>query len=426
MIFSWMICDVKCHNLSILFYSTKLTHKVRISRLFFTTMTNSTIHLTIHITFRMTKEIHNLFSDLLYEAKSPCILKDFLGDWQPCTWSINQFSSFAADQSITVKVGAPYDSPNSVENRVPLESDCTFETWELGKYFQYIEKYSDPKKFYYAGYAHIIELVKTKFPKFDWQWAGLPQFDSGRTTLWAGTTGSFTPCHKDSYGCNIHVQLVGRKEWLLWPPYADLGATRVPYEESSTFSSVDVLQKHYTDQAIRVVLEPGQAIFLPKHWWHLANNLETSISMNCWIDLETDNLDRVQESITRLLVCSLKEKEPQTEWINPGESLSSFKENVKLLQQSLPLCKHSSRKTYTFPDSYSIIHLVSESPDKDKVVDIVSIPYSCKLNNTVVVNRSVSVVDSLLNAILGDNDILNKVTHNLCQSFQNSMKGSKQ
>ena len=34
-----------------------------------------------------------------------------------------------------------------------------------------------------------------------------------------------------------------------------------------------------------VVLEPGETLLVPRHWWHLVENLETSISVNTWIEL---------------------------------------------------------------------------------------------------------------------------------------------
>ena len=33
----------------------------------------------------------------------------------------------------------------------------------------------------------------------------------------------------------------------------------------------------------QVILEPGDALYIPKHWWHFVRNIEASISVNMWI-----------------------------------------------------------------------------------------------------------------------------------------------
>lgn len=53
--------------------------------------------------------------------------------------------------------------------------------------------------------------------------------------FWLGSTGANTPCHYDTYGFNIVVQVFGRKSWLLFSPKTRLTATRVPFEESSVY-----------------------------------------------------------------------------------------------------------------------------------------------------------------------------------------------
>ena len=62
------------------------------------------------------------------------------------------------------------------------------------------------------------------------------------SVLWVGSEGACTPCHYDTYGFNLVAQLSGEKRWLLFDP-RDSGfmyPTRVPFEELSVFSEVDV------------------------------------------------------------------------------------------------------------------------------------------------------------------------------------------
>ena len=54
---------------------------------------------------------------------------------------------------------------------------------------------------------------------------------------------------QDSYGCNLVCQVAGSKQWTLFPPSASthLSPTRVPYEESSVYSLVNMvnLEQNY-------------------------------------------------------------------------------------------------------------------------------------------------------------------------------------
>ena len=54
--------------------------------------------------------------------------------------------------------------------------------------------------------------------------------------------GAFTQCHQDAYGVNLVAQVEGRKKWTLFPPEgaAVLNPTRIPYEESTVFSRLNV------------------------------------------------------------------------------------------------------------------------------------------------------------------------------------------
>ncbi|MEN2500399.1 MAG: HSPB1-associated protein 1, partial [Marteilia pararefringens] len=123
--------------------------------------------------------------------------------------------------------------------------------------------------------------------------------DSGKKTgenlnLWWGSSGSYTPCHFDSYGVNVVFQVSGRKLWILYPPenYHNMYPTRLPYEDSSIFSQLDPVRPNFSKfprfQSVAshaIILEEGDVLFVPKHWWHYVECLNDSLSINCWFDL---------------------------------------------------------------------------------------------------------------------------------------------
>ena len=85
--------------------------------------------------------------------------------------------------------------------------------------------------------------------------------------------------------------------------------------------------------SVQVVLEPGQVLFVPKHWWHFVECLETSISVNTWVNVDSDCIDRVQEAVIRNVMMSMKKSEETAgsdSWMTPSE--------VRLDVVSLAIC----------------------------------------------------------------------------------------
>eukprot|EP00951_Prasinocladus_malaysianus_P004766 scaffold33757_cov55-Prasinocladus_malaysianus.AAC.1 len=47
-----------------------------------------------------------------------------------------------------------------------------------------------------------------------------------------------------------------------------LRPTRVPYEESSVYSELSAKKVDGHPEALEVILQPGEVLFVPRHWWH--------------------------------------------------------------------------------------------------------------------------------------------------------------
>jgi len=114
------------------------------------------------------------------------------------------------------------------------------------------------------------------------------------TRLWISAPGTLTPLHHD-LAENIFLQLVGRKRFLLYPPAASPWLYSYPFASAlPNYSRVDPEnideQRFPLSRAvspIEVVLEPGEALYLPSRWWHHVRTLDVSVSYNFWF---ADNL----------------------------------------------------------------------------------------------------------------------------------------
>jgi len=115
-----------------------------------------------------------------------------------------------------------------------------------------------------------------------------------RTNLWlCGPRGSESPAHHDPFH-NLLCQVVGRKTVLLFPPscgddlYPALGTTQkntslVDFQAPDS----DLLAKYPRVAAARrlgteAMLEPGDALFIPRGHWHYCTATGTSCSVNFW------------------------------------------------------------------------------------------------------------------------------------------------
>ena len=163
-------------------------------------------------------------------------------------------------------------------------------------------------------YLRCLGLKCSLRDALHWGALGFPERGVENSTLWIGSPGANTPCHIDTYGCNLVAQVSGRKRWVLFPECQSrlLGATRVPYEESSVYSGAGFprpsLHSHPSLASATpyvVTLQPGDVLFVPRHWWHSVENLELAVSINTWLEVPGDDAERVREAMVMFQVASL-------------------------------------------------------------------------------------------------------------------------
>ena len=122
---------------------------------------------------------------------------------------------------------------------------------------------------------------------------------------------------------------------MLFPPDQTdyLYPTRIPYEESSVFSCVDLKQPDMTrypmfarSVPLVCILEPGDVLFVPKQYWHFVECLDPALSVNVWLDQPDDDEDREHEAVVRILTAALMTAASSTVasnesgWVNPTET----------------------------------------------------------------------------------------------------------
>ncbi|XP_036599993.1 HSPB1-associated protein 1-like, partial [Trichosurus vulpecula] len=120
-----------------------------------------------------------------------------------------------------------------------------------------------------------------------------------------------------------------------------------------------------------------QVLFVPRHWWHYVESIDPiTVSINSWIELEEDHQARVEEAITRMIVCALKAAEDPTDtkaWLNPTEVEGTSHEiNCQYLNGAISAYLEHSKVAETLtPTEFKINgkHRV-KSPLKKRKLDV--------------------------------------------------------
>lgn len=328
--------------------------------------------------------VTELRHSLLNVFKEPVVFDNMISSWEILSWDMEKWSNKLGDKKLPFRVGVAKATPQP-----QWEHECQQEELTLQEFIKTTcnsgeETSKQCKKWWYFDYKYMHEWFQ-EYPEIlqtvDWAPLGFPEFGGAESTLWLGSSGAHTPCHMDVYGCNLVAQVLGRKQWYLFPPTMTKAMlpTRIPYEESSIYSmhnfycsSVKITQDL---SGVRVVtLDPGQVLFVPRHWWHYVENLDTAVSINTWIPLPADDEARVEESLVRLIMAMACRSvtDPQS-FLNPNEAdlpEAPLEDTLRLVQVSLD--RHAQNKT-TGGTSTSDTHSTADSVISKTATNVVPV-----------------------------------------------------
>lgn len=144
-----------------------------------------------------------------------------------------------------------------------------------------------------AGHAYIQQQsINEKFPMLAAevdrpQWLD-PAKMMYEVNLWLGSRGCFSPLHFDMAD-NFLVQLRGRKLVMLFDKRDHANLYPNTGQQLPHCSQVDVrnpdLARYplYADaRPCVVLLEAGDALYIPKRWWHAVHSIDLALSVNYW------------------------------------------------------------------------------------------------------------------------------------------------
>ncbi|KAF9823913.1 hypothetical protein SFRURICE_013450 [Spodoptera frugiperda] len=268
----------------------------------------------------------DIVRNLIANSSVPLVFRGYVRNWSICQWDVEKWCSVFGEKEIPfrcLKKDFLSDEPcwerrcsvkrMSFKNFV--DTSASSDEW---MYFDY--------KYLYQWFNGDDELYKG----VSWQQFGYSDKNASDATLWVGSSGAHTPAHQDTYGVNIVTQLYGKKRWILFPPETGgLKPTRVPYEESSVYSELNFYCPNNLEVfngligARSVELSAGDALLVPRGWWHYVQNLDPlNIALNMWLPHEKDGSTRVSEALIKIFVAQICKDLPQETAkliVNPNE-----------------------------------------------------------------------------------------------------------
>ncbi|KAH8358426.1 hypothetical protein KR093_000059, partial [Drosophila rubida] len=263
----------------------------------------------------------NKIRDIILNTKVPLVLKDFPVNWECFDGSLwdwcTRFDKDASEMP-TFESMAIADCETPQWERKRKRIDMSMEYF-LNEYSKRDENRKSKSEWAAYQYKRADELPPSCAHGIDFKRFGFPEHDNDYS-LWLGSKHANTPCHYDTYGINIVVQVYGSKSWLLFPPETPLKSTRIPYEESSVYCLENFYAPapnklgHYEQfhgQAYHCLLYPGDVLIVPRHWWHYVEAEEMSLSVNYWVPLKTDLDFTLDELIVKHVIESFVKGESE-------------------------------------------------------------------------------------------------------------------
>lgn len=225
----------------------------------------------------LTKE--KFFTDVWLRNR-PVVITDFLEN-SPAyrNWTFDHLEERFGDETVEVQTKREADADyeyNSVAHR---------ESMTMRDFVQRIKAAGTTNDFYMT--CNNKSASKSRLGELLGELTGLPDYVNGldpsthACNFWIGPKGTHTPLHHDVCVI-IHAHFRGRKRWQLISP----NYTGNVYNSRHVFSDVDIRNIDYDRfpmmkgvPILDVVVEEGEALFVPLSWWHAVTSLSPCISM---------------------------------------------------------------------------------------------------------------------------------------------------
>lgn len=217
------------------------------------------------------------FKKEYFDGKRPVLIKGFANEWAAKKkWDLDYFLNLEGDRDILLL------SDNFIQD------DNRYTKASLKGYIQKLKDSESSEKEckdylttlnIFEYYPHLKEDVD--FSLFE------DQTKTNEVTAWIGPSGTISGFHADTAN-NMYAQIRGKKMFIICS--TDFNEQMYPSDKhiyEAVASEVDInnfdperFPRFKEIDFIKVILEPGDVLYLPQKWWHYVQSLDPSISIS--------------------------------------------------------------------------------------------------------------------------------------------------
>lgn len=269
----------------------------------------------------------------------PVVITDAIQDWKALsTWTPEYFKKNYGSKEVTVDAQR-YQLRNFIDLVLASteEKPCSYlKDTDIPGLFPELLADIEPA-LVYSQYNRLLSPM-LYMPAAD----PVKQRNAFLELLIAGQGTKFPILHFDYWHLHAFImQVYGEKEFTFYSPVQT--EYLYPVDMSSNRSLIPDIHQSDLEQfplfakatPLKVIVKPGETIFVPSGWWHTTRMLTPSIAvtMNC---LTNSNWDKFSQDLTRDLVNSLTSSNNRQSRLTIFESnISSYLDNLGRLLASL-------------------------------------------------------------------------------------------
>ena len=201
----------------------------------------------------------------------PYFVKNYAKNWKAYKdWSFEYLKNLNSDLTVNTILGS-YSEKMEI---VPL------------KFKDYIEKVISQKTKSYLAVFHLFKAFPQLKEHINYE--NVKKHSVHCNVLsWIGPKGAITGFHAD-WSENINISIKGKKKfYLVSPKYNEFMYPSKKFERATILSNVnlkDVDESKFPlfkkAKIIKVILEEGDALYIPRGWWHYAESLTPTINVS--------------------------------------------------------------------------------------------------------------------------------------------------